>query len=347
MQQATFRFGRWYMAVLAVAAAVLLFWLRDLIWQAARQLFLGTVIALAALPAAKWLERRLTAGLSAALAIGALGAGVLLTLVLLLPPLAAQARQLASLLPQLGRAAAGGISRLQEWLAQMGIRFDAGMQNALLSRGREALASAAPGVINWMSGMAGGVGQWMLAPVFGFYFLKERKVIAQRLLWLLPYKRRDLTVRIAREMRRETVGYLRGQMMISAIVGALTAAGLLLCGVSSWLVLGVLMGILELIPYAGPAIGGILAALCALPGGWSRVLWAVGVVIAVQQADGSFLSPRLISQTTRLHPAAVILCVVLGGAAAGMAGILLAVPLVLCLRAALRVIAQHGVRPRG
>lgn len=347
MQRATFRHTRWHMAVLAAASALLLFCLRDLVWQAVRQLFLGALVAWAALPGAKWLEKRLSANLSAALALGMLGAAAIGTLLVVVPSLAAQGKQLVSLFPSLWKAAAEGLGRAQARLGQMGITVDAGVQKALFARGQEALAEAAPAVINWMSGMAGGVGQWLLAPVFGFYFLKDRKNIAQRLLWLLPEKSRGLAVRIAREMRRETAGYLRGQMMISAIVGALTAAGLFFCGVPSWLVLGVLMGVLELIPYAGPFIGGLLAALCALPGGWTRVLWALGVVVAVQQLDGSWLSPKLISQTTRLHPAVVILCVVLGGAAAGMAGILFSIPLVLCVRAALRVIAQHGVKPRG
>ena len=347
MQRAAFRPKRLHWMVLALASALLLFWLRELVWQAVRQLFLGALIALAALPAAKWLEKRLPAGFSAALAIGLLGAAAVGTLLVAVPLLAEQGRQLASLFPALWKAAVELLGRARRWMGQMGITVDAGLQEALFARGQEALAEAAPAVINWMGGMAGGVGQWLLTPVFGFYFLKDRKSIAQRLLWLLPEKNRGLAVRMTREMRRETAGYLRGQMMISAIVGALTAAGLFLCGVPSWLVLGMLMGILELIPYAGPFIGGILTALCALPGGWSRVLWALGVVAAVQQLDGSWLSPKLISQTTRLHPAAVILCVVLGGAAAGMAGILFSIPLVLCVRAAFRVIAQHGVKPRG
>ena len=62
------------------------------------------------------------------------------------------------------------------------------------------------------------------------------------------------------------------------------------------------------------------------------------VVMLVQQLEGGMLSPQLMSETTRLHPIVVLLCVMAGGAAGGVAGVLLAIPAVLCVRAALRVI---------
>lgn len=149
----------------------------------------------------------------------------------------------------------------------------------------------------------------MLAPVFAFYLLRDRRRVADWLLSLLPPGRREMTVRIVREMGRESVGYLRGQLLVSLAVGGFTGLGLLLCGVPSWLLLGLLMGILELIPYVGPFLGGVLVALFAWPGGWSRMLWSLGVVVLVQQLEGGMLSPQLMSETTRLHPIVVLLCV--------------------------------------
>ena len=186
----------------------------------------------------------------------------------------------------------------------------------------------------------------ILAPVFAYYFLRDRKRIGEWLLMLVPISKRGLTIKLLREMRRETAGYLRGQLMVSAVVGGLTAVGLLFCGVPAWLLLGLLMGVLELIPYVGPFLGGVIVVLFSLQGGLSRTLWALGVVILVQQLEGGMLSPQLMSDATRLHPVAVLLCVMIGGAAGGMGGILLSVPLLLCMRAALRVIglyhAQEG-----
>lgn len=304
--------ARWWQIAACVAAGVLLWRGRALLWLAVRQLFLGMLTALAALPVMKRLEKRFSPGVSAALAIGALNAALAAALFWLVPALVEQGRQLVSLLPGLWRGVEAISARVQEWLTQRGFVMNAGAQAALLQRGQEALGAAIPAVVNRLGGMAGGVGQWLLAPVFGFYFLRDRRMISGWLLLLLPVSWREAAVHMLREMRRETVGYLRGQLMISAIVAALSAAGLLLCGVPSWLALGVVMGVMELIPYVGPVIGAVVTALFSLPLGLWRTLWALGTVVAVQQLEGSVLAPRLISQTTRLHPTVVVLCVMLG-----------------------------------
>ena len=96
---------------------------------------------------------------------------------------------------------------------------------------------------------------------------------------------------------------------------------------------------MELIPYIGPLLAGIPAVLLGLTGGWNRALWTLAVLVGVQQLEGGLLSPQLMSDATRLHPVAVVLCVMLGGAAGGIGGILLSVPLLLCARAALRIIS--------
>lgn len=334
---------RWR-AVGWVMAAIAVFWARMWLWQAVTQLFAGVVVALAALPLMKKLERWVSPGAAASLALLGMGAGLATALLVLAPSLVRQGRLLISLLPGLMDALESWIFRGQEWLRRSGILMDTGLQNAVLDKGQEALGAAVPTVMGWMRGMAGGVGRWMLAPAFAYYFLRDRRRIAQWLIMLVPGTKREMAVRILREMRREVAGYLRGQLLISTMVAAATAIGLLLCGVEAWLFLGFAMGVLELIPYAGPLLGGMLAVLFALPGGWQRVMWTLGVVIVVQQAEGSLLSPQLMSGATRLHPVAIILCVMVGGAAAGMVGILLSVPAVLCVRAALRVMAQRDVK---
>ena len=337
MQQTGRKRKSWLL--LAAAAAVLLWKWRELVWLAVRHLFLGWIAALAALPVMKRLEKRLPAGAAAGLSIAALNVVWAAALFLLLPAVVKQGRQLAGMLPGLWQEMENAGSSLQTWLVRHGVEgFDTDVQNMLAARVQEALGAAAPAVLDFLRGMAGGLGQWLLAPVFGFYFLRDRRMISAWLQSLLPEKWREAAVCTLREMQRETAGYLRGQLMVSGIVSALTAVGLLLCGVPSWLALGIWLGVLELIPYIGPLTGGVMVTLFTLPLGLWRTLWALGVVLVVQQLDGSVITPRLISQTTSLHPAVVILCVVLGGAAAGISGILLSVPLVLCLRAVWRTL---------
>ena len=321
-----------------IPLGVLVLWQWTLFFNMIRQLFLGLLVMLAALPLMCRLEKRLSSNWAATLAMAGLSAGLLLFLLVLIPSLAGQARQIGSALPELYRQVGELLRRGEEWLSQNGVAVDQRMRESLLEKGESLLSGAAGSLTKRLNGIAGGIGRWMLAPVFAFYLLRDRRRIADWLLSLLPPGRREMTVRIVREMGRESVGYLRGQLLVSLAVGGFTGLGLLLCGVPSWLLLGLLMGILELIPYVGPFLGGVLVALFAWPGGWSRMLWSLGVVVLVQQLEGGMLSPQLMSETTRLHPIVVLLCVMAGGAAGGIAGVLLAIPAVLCVRAALRVI---------
>lgn len=328
----------WKRGAWCVPLGLLALWQWTLFSNMIRQLFSGLLVMLAALPLMRRLEKRLSSSWAATLAMAGLSVGLLLLLLVLIPPLAGQARQVGSALPELYRQVGDLLRRGEEWLGRNGVAVEQRMRESLLKKGESLLSGAAGALTKRLNGVAGGIGRWMLAPVFAFYLLRDRRRIADWLLSLLPPGRREMTVRIVREMGRESVGYLRGQLLVSLAAGGFTGLGLLLCGVPSWLLLGLLMGILELIPYVGPFLGGVLAALFAWPGGWSRMLWSLGVVVLVQQLEGGMLSPQLMSETTRLHPIVVLLCVMAGGAAGGIAGVLLAIPAVLCVRAALRVI---------
>lgn len=338
MQTAGRRWRRdalWWL--LLMAAALLLVWGRRLILLAVAQLASGALVALAALPLMKLLEKKLKPSLAAAVSLAGLGAGLVAALLLFAPPLLQQARQLLALAPSAAKRAAGWLRQGEEWLRQSGVPVDGAIRQTLVEKGEQWLGNAAPALLGWAQQRAGGLSRWMLAPLFGFYFLRDRRQIGRWLMLLLPVGWRGITLRFLGEVRRELTGYLRGQLLLSLAVGGLTAAGLLMCGIPAWLALGAAMGVLELIPYVGPVAGGALVMLFGLQSGWVRMLWALAVVLAVQQLEGSWLSPKMMSDATRLHPMAVVLSLLLGGSAAGVAGILLAVPLVLCLRTAYRV----------
>ena len=322
----------WKQWLWGIPLGVLAIWQWTLFSNMIRQLFLGFLVMLAALPLMNFLEKRVSTGWAATLAMAGLSVGAGLFLLLLIPPLVGQARQIGSALPGLYRQVGEILEQAEAWLQRNGVAVDQRMRESLLEKGEGLLSDTAGSLTKRLGGVAGGIGRWMLAPVFAFYLLRDRRRVADWLLSLLPTGRREMTVRIVREMGRESVGYLRGQLLVSLAVGGFTGLGLLLCGMPSWLLLGLLMGILELIPYVGPFLGGVLVALFAWPGGWSRMLWSLGVVVLVQQLEGGMLSPQLMSETTRLHPIVVLLCVMAGGAAGGVAGVLLAIPAVLLRR---------------
>jgi predicted PurR-regulated permease PerM len=110
-----------------------------------------------------------------------------------------------------------------------------------------------------------------------------------------------------------------------------------------WLLIGILAGILNLVPFVGPLVGGALAVMVALlSGNPIQALWAVAIFVAIQQVDNHVITPVI--QRTRVHlsPLVIVLALVVGGSLAGLLGVLVAVP----ATAAIRILVGHFWRTR-
>jgi predicted PurR-regulated permease PerM len=133
--------------------------------------------------------------------------------------------------------------------------------------------------------------------------------------------------------------YVRGQLVLVAIMWTATTIGLTLFGVPFSLVLGLMTGILEVIPIIGPITAGAVACLVALgnpnPFGWSQLLYVAAIAVMytiLRHAEDYFVIPLVIGRIVRLHPALVIFALLSGGAVFGLIGIVLAVPVAATLR---------------
>lgn len=326
----------WAAAAAVLCAAVLL---RQVLREVAIQLAAAYAVMGLGLPLCRRLEKRLSPGAAAGLSLAMLGVGAGALLVGLLPPLANQFAQLSDSLPGLMRDGEKLLGEAENWLAGKGVDV-LPVREELITKLQSGVTDALAGAAGAVQRAAASAGKLLLAPLFAYYLLRDRRCISTRLTLLLPVRCRARAVRAAREMRRETIGFLRGQLLVSASVGALTAAGLLLVGLPGWLLLGVLMGVLELVPYVGPLIAGVPTVLLALPGGWTKTLWTLAVVVGVQQLEGGLISPRVMAGAVDLHPLLVLLAISVGGMVAGTPGMLLALPAVVSVRGALRGAAR-------
>ncbi|MDD6051720.1 MAG: AI-2E family transporter [Clostridiales bacterium] len=314
-----------------VAAAVL----RGVLRALAMQLLAASLLMLLALPLCRHLEKRLPGSAAALLSLGTLLLTAVLTLVLLLPPVAGQLRALANELPALVDNLQGLLLQFSAQLESRGIALTA-VRDGVLSRLTDAAGSILSRVMGLASSLISSLSQLLLSPLMAFYLLRDRRKIAAGLTLLLPVAYRARGVRAAREMKRESAAFFRGQLMLSLLVGGMTALGLLLTGTPGWLLLGVLMGVFELVPYIGPVIAGAPAVLLSLQGGWGRALWTLAVLVIIQQIEGTLLSPRLMGSATSLHPMTVLLLVSAGGMLGGTLGMVAVIPLVVSIRGALR-----------
>lgn len=329
------RARKWLLPILAVIVLVLCFTaLSSLVGQLALALLLTAL----ALPIEKVLEKHCSRPWAAGGAVGLLLLGILGFLLLLVPSLITQISLVIGEVPKLISLIQSFIARLMEteWVNKLGSGL---IQpgNALEKIGTWA-AESLPRLLSSFAAVANTVSRAFLAPILAYYFLRDREVFCYRLSLWIPSRHRKQMLTALREMRREAGGYVRGQLLVAAAVAVLTALGLLIVNVPAWLVLGLLMGVCELIPYVGPFIGGIPIALFSLPGGLNKLLWALGIVIVVQQVEGYFLSPKLMAGATGLHPVYVLLLLTAGGLLFGLLGMVLALPVFVCFRGAARVL---------
>lgn len=335
MERTNIAAHRWRLILFGAGALTAAILLRHVLRALGMQLLAASILMLLALPLCRHLEKRLPSGMAAALSLALLLCGVVVLLMLLAPPVTEQLQALGASLPALLENLKGLLARLMGWLEGRGIDVMP-LRDGLLGQITGLTGSIVTRAMSFASTLIGSLSKVLLSPLMAFYLLRDRRKIAAGLTLLLPVKYRARGVRAAREMKRETAAFLRGQLILSLTVGGLTALGLLLTGTPGWLLLGVLMGILELVPYIGPVIAGAPAVLLALQGGWARTLWTLGVLVLIQELEGAVLSPRLVGEATALHPMTVLLLVSAGGIIAGALGMVLVIPAVVSLRGALR-----------
>jgi predicted PurR-regulated permease PerM len=131
--------------------------------------------------------------------------------------------------------------------------------------------------------------------------------------------------------------YLRGQLILMALVGIMSTIMLLIFRVRLALLLGTFAGIFEIIPNLGPIIGAIPAVLVTLLESPIKAFWVAVGFIVIQQIENVILVPRIAGDAVHFHPAIIIVLVLVGAEVAGLWGMLLAVP----LTAMVRDVAQY------
>ena len=331
------RAGKWLLAACAAALVVIL-------WRpltvVLKQVALAALLAGVMLPLCQALEKRLPGGVAAGLSLLALVLAVALTLLLLVPQLIYQIMLIVEKLPTLIQGAQDLLRRAQDsqWFNALGLT--AARPEQFLQKAGAWAAGLLPDVLPFASQAFDTVSRLFLSPVLAFYFLRDREMFLFRLSLLIPVKHRRETLRTLKAMRREAMYFVRGQLLIALCVFLLTALGLLIVGLPAWLALGLIMGFCELIPYVGPILGAIPIALFALPISLSTCFWSLMVAFAVQQLEGTLISPRVMGGATGLHPAWVLLLLTFGGVAGGLKGMVLTLPIFLALRACLRVLTE-------
>ena len=173
----------------------------------------------------------------------------------------------------------------------------------------------------------------VIIPVVMFYLLRDFDSINKRLLALIPPRLQEKTRGLILEIDQVLSSFVRGQLMVVALMGLMYAFGLFLCDTPMSLSLGLMAGLVNLVPYLGLILGFVPAAILTFmhTQEWLAVLGVASVFAIVQGIEGMIITPRIVGENIGLHPVAVIFAVLLGGELFGLVGMLLSVPIVAIL----------------
>ncbi len=182
----------------------------------------------------------------------------------------------------------------------------------------------------------------VIVPIVTFFLLVDGHLINKALLRMVPNSYFEMTVLLFHKVTSALKLFVRGQLIDAAAVGVLTSIGLAIIGLPYFLVIGIIAGVGNLIPYLGPVIGFIPAIFIALMSPSGFTVWSVISILIVfaivQFVEGTFVYPIAVGKSVNLHPLIVIIGVTVGGQLGGILGMLVAIPLISIVKVSFEVL---------
>ncbi len=230
------------------------------------------------------------------------------------------------------------LQQIQNWAAQLDQSLHANSSvgqiiDAIAQQLVKALQNAVPGLLNVPVTVVADIVGVVVVLTMALLWLGASGKLRGFLLSLFPEPTRPHATKVFAEMGTSLGGYVRGVLIAMLLIGVLSGLGLTLIGVPYALLLGVLAGLTELIPYLGPWISGGVAILVALV--TVDPLKALEVFVlfnVIQQVEGNAVQPLVMSRQVHVEPLTVIVAILIGSALLGLMGAILAVPLAALVR---------------
>jgi len=207
----------------------------------------------------------------------------------------------------------------------------------------EQVANVATGVIGGVFGVFGTIFNLLLMVIVSVYLLLEREKITRGLLATIPETVRDQSLELFYAVEHTLIRYLRGQLLLCAIMGVLGAMIMYFTVGEYALPVGAWVAATEIIPVIGAFLGAVPAVAIALlvpGGGFGKALLVAFLFLVAQQIEGNLLVPRIQGGSVGVHPLWVLFATLAGTALYGLIGAIFAVPIVAIIAATLRYMRE-------
>lgn len=287
-------------------------------------LFVSLILASAVGPWVDWMHRKkLPRSLSILFIYLVILSVVGSVIYLIIPPIAQEIGEISVNFPKYLEKIISTFSALKEYSAQHGI-LDS-IKDSLGSVSSN-LQKAAGGVFSTISSIFGGIFSFFLILVITFYMVVEESAV-KKLVWsIAPEKHQPYIMQLINRMQKKIGLWLRGQLILSLVIFVLTYTGLSILGVEYALVLALIAGLTEFVPYLGPILGAIPAVFLAFTQSPTLALFVAGLYYIIQLVENNILVPKIMQKAVGLNPIVSISVLLIGFKVAGVVGAILSIP---------------------
>jgi len=300
-----------------ILAGVFLWFVREVL----ALFLLALVLASAMDPLADYLSKHKIPRAVSVIAVYAFVLGlIVLAVSFILPSISRQIRLLVENLPQ-------ALERLNASYPSLAVFFGPETLSDLIKSFLS--GESGSGAVSRTLGVFNSFFGFLTVLVVSFYLVvAEQTGIKEFIRPLVPPAKREQIIHLIEKIQRKMGLWVLGQLILSVVIFIFTYVGLSLLGVEYALVLALLAGLLEVVPYIGPILAAVPASLFALLQGPGVALAVIVLYILVQKTENYVLAPKIMQKTVGVSPLIVILALLVGFKLAGIVGLLLAVPLV-------------------
>ncbi len=188
------------------------------------------------------------------------------------------------------------------------------------------------GITNSVIGFFTKIVSFIIVPILTFYFLKDKDYFKRKITLFIPKNQRNDILQIGREVDKVLGRFIRGQLLVCSFVGITTSIALLIIGVDFAIIIGLIAGIADIIPYFGPIIGIFPAIIFALLKSPAKALWVIVSFIIIQQLESNVIAPKIVGESVGAHPVVIMLALLIGGSYFGVFGMIFAIPITIVLK---------------
>lgn len=178
----------------------------------------------------------------------------------------------------------------------------------------------------------------VLIPILTFYFINDKEYFLDRAKKVIPKKSRDEIIDLLKEIDKSLNSFVRGRLMLALYVGVATTILLLILKVEFAVVIGFITGIADIVPYIGPFLGFLPAVFFAFLSSPTKAIWVSIIFLLIQWVENNVLAPKVIGDSTGIHPMMILLGLILGGGMFGVIGMVFSVPFIAVFKILIRFI---------